>query len=85
MENVSLYYSDVNWQWVDEETKVRLELKSKDDGEFWMSYKDFCLHFSEVTICLLGPDFDGDGISDQAGQWTNFSAAIIQLPATCDF
>jgi hypothetical protein len=59
--------SDINWTWVDEETKERLGLKSKDDGEFWMSYKDFCRHFSEVTICLMGPDFDGDGVSDQAG------------------
>ena len=33
-----------------------------------MSYKDFCKHFSEVTICLMGPDFDGDGISDQTGK-----------------
>ncbi|XP_060560457.1 calpain-A-like [Ruditapes philippinarum] len=61
--------NDINWTWVDEETKERLGLKSKDDGEFWMSYKDFCRHFSEVTICLMGPDFDGDGVSDQAGHF----------------
>lgn len=61
-------HSDINWTWVDDETKERLGMQSKDDGEFWMSYKDFCRHFSEVTICLMGPDFDGDGISDNAGK-----------------
>lgn len=64
---IVLYYSDVNWNWVDEETKAELGLQSKDDGEFWMSYKDFCKHFSEITLCLTGPDFDGDGISDHPG------------------
>ncbi|KAL5015863.1 hypothetical protein ScPMuIL_005452 [Solemya velum] len=59
--------NDVNWNWVDEETKAELGLQSKDDGEFWMSYKDFCKHFSEITLCLTGPDFDGDGISDHPG------------------
>ena len=53
---------------MDDATKERLGMQSKDDGEFWMSYKDFCRHFSEVTICLMGPDFDGDGISDNAGR-----------------
>ena len=62
-----LNLSDINWTWVDDETKDRLGMQSKDDGEFWMSYKDFCRHFSEVTICLMGPDFDGDGVSDSAG------------------
>ncbi|XP_052247024.1 calpain-B-like isoform X2 [Dreissena polymorpha] len=59
--------NDVNWNWVDERTKEHLGLRSKDDGEFWMSFRDFCKHFSEVTICLTGPDFDGHGLSDQAG------------------
>ncbi|WAR02646.1 CAuncharacterized [Mya arenaria] len=59
--------NDSNWQWVDDETKQRLQLQKKDDGEFWMSFRDFCKHFSDLTICLMGPDFDGDGISDKAG------------------
>ena len=63
-----VHASDVNWNWVDERTKEHLGLRSKDDGEFWMSFRDFCKHFSEVTICLTGPDFDGDGLSDQAGR-----------------
>ncbi|KAK7505992.1 hypothetical protein BaRGS_00002714, partial [Batillaria attramentaria] len=56
--------NDVNWQWVDEATKLKIQVESRDDGEFWMSFRDFCRHFQEVTICLLGPDFDGDGVRD---------------------
>lgn len=56
--------NDVNWQWVDEATKKKIQVESRDDGEFWMSFRDFCRHFQEVTICLLGPDFDGDGVRD---------------------
>ncbi|KAL3857922.1 hypothetical protein ACJMK2_012547 [Sinanodonta woodiana] len=68
--------NDVNWTWVDDKTKQQLGMESKDDGEFWMSYRDFCRHFSELTICLMGPDFDGDLVSDTAshmkiikGEW----------------
>ena len=70
-------FSDINWSWVDDATKERLGMQSKDDGEFWMSYKDFCRHFSEVTICLMGPDFDGDGISDSAGMNNVYHNLVI--------
>ncbi|PVD31487.1 hypothetical protein C0Q70_06899 [Pomacea canaliculata] len=59
--------NDVNWQWVDEATKQKIQVDSRDDGEFWIAFRDFCHHFQEVTICLLGPDFDGDGVSDAVG------------------
>lgn len=59
--------NDVNWQWVDEATKRKIQVESRDDGEFWMSFRDFCRHFQEITICLLGPDFDGDGVQDTVG------------------
>ncbi|ESO97736.1 hypothetical protein LOTGIDRAFT_104198, partial [Lottia gigantea] len=61
--------NDVNWKWVDKKTKGIMQLQSKDDGEFWMSFKDFYRHFQEVTICLTGPDFDGDGVSDVVGNY----------------
>ncbi|XP_067651433.1 calpain-A-like [Haliotis asinina] len=63
--------NDVNWEWVDDDTKDSLGLESRDDGEFWMSFKDFCRHFQEVTICLTGPDFDGDSVSDSAGHFVS--------------
>ncbi|KAK2186212.1 hypothetical protein NP493_210g00025 [Ridgeia piscesae] len=66
---------DSCWDWVDKETKEVMGMEMKDDGEFWMNFRDFCRQFQEVTICTTGPDFDGDGVSDQGhvhcvkGQW----------------
>ena len=47
--------------------KYKVEYTSLKDGEFWMSFDDFCSQFGEVSMCTLGPDFDKDGIVDQAG------------------
>ena len=62
--------SDSCWDWVDKETKELMGMEMKDDGEFWMNFRDFCRQFQEVTICTTGPDFDGDGVSDQGDHWT---------------
>ncbi|GFT41650.1 calpain-B [Nephila pilipes] len=59
--------NDSRWSEVDLHTKHELEWRRRDDGEFWMEYKDFCREFEEVTICTLGPDFDGDGVAEEAG------------------
>lgn len=53
---------------MNDDIKEEIGLQSKDDGEFWMSYRDFCKQFQEVTICLTGPDFDGDGEADAVGK-----------------
>ena len=60
-------FRDANWERVGEGTKRALGLEARDDGEFWMAFKDFCHHFEEITLCLTGPDFDRDGLTDQAG------------------
>ncbi|KAG8195246.1 hypothetical protein JTE90_028397 [Oedothorax gibbosus] len=59
--------NDSRWSEVDLQTKHSLEWRRRDDGEFWMEYRDFCREFEEVTICTLGPDFDGDGVAEEAG------------------
>ncbi|KAF6041126.1 hypothetical protein EB796_000562 [Bugula neritina] len=59
--------NDENWNLMDEEMKKKMSFTSKADGEFWMSFRDFCKQFQEITICTLGPDFDGDGKGDQPG------------------
>jgi len=61
--------SDENWNLMDEEMKKKMSFTSKADGEFWMSFRDFCKQFQEITICTLGPDFDGDGKGDQPGRF----------------
>ena len=53
---------------MDEKTKSAMQMEKKPDGEFWMNFKEFCRQFQEVTICTLGPDFDGDGEADQVGK-----------------
>ncbi len=50
-----------------------MEVEKSEDGEFWMPFKDFCRQFQEMTICTTGPDFDGDGISDIAGEQVPFT------------
>lgn len=59
--------SDDHWNLLDEEKKKKIAFTSKADGEFWMSFRDFCIQFQEITICTLGPDFDGDGKGDHPG------------------
>ncbi|GFS15442.1 calpain-2 catalytic subunit [Elysia marginata] len=58
------------WKRVPETIKRELEVTSKDDGEFWMSYSDFRREYSNMIICNMSPDFDHDGISDKAGEAT---------------
>ncbi|XP_071538694.1 calpain-A-like isoform X2 [Panulirus ornatus] len=60
--------SDEKWMGVSEEQRKKLGRTALSDGEFWMSYEDFCDQFEEVSICTIGPDFDQDGTVDYVGQ-----------------
>lgn len=51
-----LHYSDQNWHHIDSNIREQIDYTKRGDGEFWMSYQDFCREFEEVTICSLTPD-----------------------------
>jgi len=44
------------WNYVPDDEKMELGINFDDDGEFWMSYKDFVKYFDQVEICNLSPD-----------------------------
>ncbi|KER26892.1 hypothetical protein T265_05949 [Opisthorchis viverrini] len=43
------------WNQIPAETRKLVGLTFEDDGEFWMSYKDFISNFEKLEICHLGP------------------------------
>ncbi|CAM1329411.1 Uncharacterised protein g10003 [Pycnogonum litorale] len=60
--------NDSVWDEVEESSKNQIQYKNEDEGEFWMCMDDFCKEFEEITICTLGPDYEGDGIADYSGK-----------------
>ncbi|PSN50085.1 Calpain-A [Blattella germanica] len=44
------------WRFIPDEDKEEIGLTFENDGEFWMSYRDFISHFTRLEICNLNPD-----------------------------
>lgn len=63
------------WRYVPDEEKENLGLNFEDDGEFWMSFKDFLKYFDQLEICNLSPDALDDEnnfkweVSSFSGAW----------------
>ncbi|XP_072005957.1 calpain-5-like isoform X2 [Engystomops pustulosus] len=39
------------WKKVSRREREKLGVTVNDDGEFWMSWDDFCSHFTDITLC----------------------------------
>ena len=48
--------NDRNWQMIPSHKRSELGLTFDDDGEFYMSFRDFRKYFGELEICHLTPD-----------------------------
>ncbi|KAM4681225.1 calpain-14-like isoform 2-T5 [Amazona ochrocephala] len=72
--------SSYKWELLSPKEKILLR-KKKDDGEFWMSLRDFKIHFVDLMICKLIPDLmsQEDGkkwmYSLKRGRWVKGSTA----------
>ncbi|KAK1171682.1 calpain-2 catalytic subunit-like [Acipenser oxyrinchus oxyrinchus] len=68
------------WDCISPDEKLKLDNKA-EDGEFWMSYKDFVSRYSKLEICNLTPDtLSSDDVhkwslSQFEGQWRVGSTA----------
>uniref|UniRef100_A0A663MY26 Calpain 9 n=1 Tax=Athene cunicularia TaxID=194338 RepID=A0A663MY26_ATHCN len=73
--------NSLEWRSVSPSEQRRLSQAALDDGEFWMKYEDFKVHFDKVEICNLTPDALEDStahkweVTIHQGSWVRGSTA----------
>uniref|UniRef100_A0A8D0FES7 Calpain 9 n=1 Tax=Strix occidentalis caurina TaxID=311401 RepID=A0A8D0FES7_STROC len=73
--------NSLEWRSVSPSEQRRLSQAALDDGEFWMKFEDFKVHFDKVEICNLTPDALEDStahkweVTIHQGSWVRGSTA----------
>ncbi|RMC12711.1 hypothetical protein DUI87_10236 [Hirundo rustica rustica] len=73
--------NSAEWHSVSPLEQRRLSQAAQDDGEFWMKFEDFKVHFDKVEICNLTPDALGDStahkweVTIHQGSWVRGATA----------
>ncbi|KAL5008174.1 hypothetical protein ScPMuIL_013755 [Solemya velum] len=69
------------WNFIPQETREEVGLTFDDDGEFWMSFKDWSNNFEKLEICNLSPDALDEG-DDPSGKkrWETKSESGEWIP-----
>ncbi|NWZ00885.1 CAN9 protein, partial [Loxia curvirostra] len=73
--------NSAEWRSVSPSEQRRLSQAARDDGEFWMKFEDFKVHFDKVEICNLTPDALEDSIAHKwevaihQGSWVRGATA----------
>jgi len=68
------------WGYIPDEEKENLGINFEDDGEFWMSLRDFCKYFDQLELTNLTPDaLDSNNpfkweVSSFSGSWAGPTA-----------
>ncbi|XP_030601224.1 calpain-12 isoform X2 [Archocentrus centrarchus] len=68
---------DKNWDNVEQTEKERLEMKSSEDGEFWISAEDFSKLFDVVEFCSVNPDNYEEGSTPATWTITAFEGCWV--------
>ncbi|CAG0880476.1 unnamed protein product [Darwinula stevensoni] len=64
------------WRFIPKEEKESIGLTFDDDGEFWMSFKDFLANFQRLEICNLNPDSLED--DEQSAAKTKWEMSVYE-------
>ncbi|TGZ67060.1 hypothetical protein CRM22_005006 [Opisthorchis felineus] len=76
------------WRNIPPDERKRMGLTFENDGEFWMSFKDFTRYFTKAEFCHLGPASGSFGsptilekrkrrweVTQEEGEWVKYATA----------